>query len=134
VLSACRPFHHTRPRVLIHQILGGRYDFSSPSWESVSDSAKDFVSKLLVVDPDDRLDAENALKHEWIVNRKQMPNELPSSDVYAKIEHSLLNYRYISELKRLALTVIAHRSTQSEIVDLRKVFERYDTQPDVSLD
>jgi calcium-dependent protein kinase len=120
---------------MIDLIMRGEYDFEKvPTWATVSDLAKEFVSKLLVIDPDDRMDAEYALNHQWIVNLEQMPDELPSPDVFAEIEDSLSNYRHFSELKKLALTVIAHRSTQSEIVDLRKVFERYDTGHDVSLD
>lgn len=45
----------------------GKYSFADPSWNNVSDKAKDLISKLLTYDPDQRLSAEDALKHPWIV-------------------------------------------------------------------
>ena len=33
-----------------------------------SKEAKDFVSRLLVVDKESRMSVENALKHEWLCN------------------------------------------------------------------
>ena len=39
----------------------GKFSFSDPCWNSVSDKAKDFISKLLVYDVDQRVTAELAL-------------------------------------------------------------------------
>lgn len=41
--------------------------FSQP-WPSVSNLAKDFVERILTVDPSERLTAGHALKHPWIVS------------------------------------------------------------------
>ncbi len=37
-------------------------------WPSVSNLAKDFVERILTVDPSERLTAGQALKHPWIVS------------------------------------------------------------------
>ena len=37
-----------------------------PEWHSVSDQAKDLVSKLLTYDPAKRISALDALNHPWI--------------------------------------------------------------------
>ena len=39
---------------------------SSEVWNAVSDSAKDLVQKMLVVDVCGRITADDALKHPWI--------------------------------------------------------------------
>ena len=47
--------------VLILQVLRNKPDFRRKPWPSMSDSAKDFVKKLLVKDPHARLTAAQAL-------------------------------------------------------------------------
>lgn len=39
-------------------ITGGKFDFPSPYWDEVSDSAKDLIKKLLCVDPKARWNGE----------------------------------------------------------------------------
>lgn len=38
-------------------------------WESISDSAKDLIKKMLTLDPDSRITAVEALNHPWIKER-----------------------------------------------------------------
>lgn len=49
------------------KIKRGDFKFHSPMWDHVSPEAKDLIKRLLVVDPDKRLDAAGALKHAWIL-------------------------------------------------------------------
>jgi len=42
------------------------YDFPEEYWREVSENAKDFIRRLLVVDPRQRLTGESALKHPWL--------------------------------------------------------------------
>jgi calcium-dependent protein kinase len=125
-----KPFYHKSRHVLIERITRGTYKLGAIEW----DSAKEFVKNLLVIDPEERMDAATALKHHWIVNVENAPKDLPSADLVTKIEDSLSNYCHVPELNKLALRIIAHRSTQSEIGDLCKIFEEFDTEPDVSSD
>ena len=37
------------------------YEFPSPYWDDISDSAKDLIKKLLVVEPKERLTASEIL-------------------------------------------------------------------------
>uniref|UniRef100_A0A287B9M7 Ribosomal protein S6 kinase n=1 Tax=Sus scrofa TaxID=9823 RepID=A0A287B9M7_PIG len=53
------------------------------NWDSISDAAKDVVSKMLHVDPHQRLTAVQVLKHPWIVNREYLSqNQLSRQDVH----------------------------------------------------
>jgi calcium-dependent protein kinase len=130
LLATSKPFFSRDKRRMIDLIMRGKVTFGSQIWNAISEDAKDFVQKLLVVDPKMRIEGADAVKHPWIVNREQLPDELPSDDVLASIDGSLLNYRHTSQLKKLALTVIAHRSTTKEILQLRKAFDRFDTVKD----
>lgn len=60
------PFYEENTAALFAQILEGRYDFPEPYWDDVSNSARDLINKLLVVEPASRLTCEEALAHPWI--------------------------------------------------------------------
>jgi calcium-dependent protein kinase len=113
LLSASKPFYSRRRRQMIDLIMRGDYNYDdAPIWkELISTDAMDFIDKLLVVDPKTRWDAAKALKHPWLVNREQLPDEKPSEAILGQVEGSLLNYRHTSAFKKLALNVIAHRSS-----------------------
>ena len=49
----------------MENIKKGKFQFKQNSWKGVTKEAKDFISKLLVKDPIDRLNAEQALQHPW---------------------------------------------------------------------
>jgi serine/threonine protein kinase len=38
----------------------------SPDWDTITDSAKDFIRNLIRVNPDERMTAHDALNHSWI--------------------------------------------------------------------
>jgi serine/threonine protein kinase len=43
-----------------------QFDFDSPEWDGISDSAKDFIRNLLVKDPSKRYTAAQCLDHAWL--------------------------------------------------------------------
>ena len=45
----------------------GKFSFQDAVWGNVSDEAKDFITRLLTVDPSQRMSAAEALQHDWIV-------------------------------------------------------------------
>jgi hypothetical protein len=48
------------------QIIAGDYEFHSPEWDDVSDTAKDWIRKLLVLDPTKRMTVSEALQHPFL--------------------------------------------------------------------
>ena len=44
----------------------GKFNFNNPAWNNVSENAKDFISKLLVMDPTKRMTAKDSLNHIWL--------------------------------------------------------------------
>ncbi|XP_056466628.1 phosphorylase b kinase gamma catalytic chain, skeletal muscle/heart isoform-like [Gadus chalcogrammus] len=63
LLAGSPPFWHRKQMLMLRMILGGKYDFSSPEWEDRSDTVKDLISRMLVVDPKQRYTARDALNH-----------------------------------------------------------------------
>jgi len=68
LLAGFPPFMGDTLPEIVEQILNADYDFPEPYWDNVSDSAKDFISKLLVTDKTQRMTSELALDHPWIKN------------------------------------------------------------------
>lgn len=65
-LGGYPPFSDPDPVRLNRMILSGRFEFHSPEWDEVSSVSRDFISKLLVVDPAKRMTVEQALEHPFI--------------------------------------------------------------------
>lgn len=71
------------PEEILARIGSGKYALSGGNWDSISEAAKDVVSKMLHVDPHQRLTAVQVLKHPWIVNREYLSqNQLSRQDVH----------------------------------------------------
>ncbi|XP_004368838.1 ribosomal protein S6 kinase alpha-2 [Trichechus manatus latirostris] len=71
------------PEEILARIGSGKYALSGGNWDSISDAAKDVVSKMLHVDPHQRLTAVQVLKHPWIVNREYLSqSQLSRQDVH----------------------------------------------------
>lgn len=84
-----------------------------------------FVKRCLTYDPNERPTADEALKLAWMQKDfEDVSPELDSMDMVQASLHSFANY---GTLKKLALMVIAHKSTSEEIGFLRKLFTKYDT-------
>lgn len=54
LLAGYPPFHDESQPILFRKIRKGKYQYDSPYWDNVSDDAKDFISRMLVVNPKDR--------------------------------------------------------------------------------
>ncbi|CAL8283483.1 unnamed protein product [Merluccius merluccius] len=63
LLAGSPPFWHRKQMLMLRMIMDGRYQFNSPEWDDRSDTVRDLISRLLVVDPAMRLSAEQALAH-----------------------------------------------------------------------
>ncbi|KAF8785151.1 Serine/threonine-protein kinase DCLK1 like protein [Argiope bruennichi] len=51
---------------LFDQILAGKYEFTKPFWDDISDSAKELITMMLQVNPDERYSAAEVLDHPWV--------------------------------------------------------------------
>jgi calcium-dependent protein kinase len=68
LLSGEFPFTGETEEEVFVNVLKGRFTFSSPIWDTISDQAKHLISGLLTTNPVRRLSAKQALEHKWIKN------------------------------------------------------------------
>ena len=125
-LTSVMPFHGPTQRDVLENILSCRYSFSSPRWIGTSKESRDFISALLVLDPGARPTAEHALHHPWLKSDFSKHEKVADEISMDQIKESLLRYSKYSKLKKLALMVVAHKSTSAEIGGLRDAFQKFD--------
>ncbi|XP_046385033.1 phosphorylase b kinase gamma catalytic chain, skeletal muscle/heart isoform isoform X2 [Ischnura elegans] len=63
LLVGCPPFWHRKQMVMLRNIMEGKYSFTSPEWDDITEAPKDLIRKLLVVDPRQRISVADALTH-----------------------------------------------------------------------
>ncbi|XP_053563428.1 phosphorylase b kinase gamma catalytic chain, skeletal muscle/heart isoform isoform X2 [Bombina bombina] len=63
LLAGSPPFWHRKQMLMLRMIMKGEYEFGSPEWDDRSDTVKDLIARLLVVNPERRLTADEALAH-----------------------------------------------------------------------
>ncbi|KAL2094447.1 hypothetical protein ACEWY4_009166 [Coilia grayii] len=61
------------PEDILARIGSGRFSLTGGYWNSVSAEAKDLVSRMLHVDPHQRLSAAQVLRHPWILHKDRLP-------------------------------------------------------------
>lgn len=67
LLAGYTPFDRDSTAEEMQAIVNGEYAFEPEVyWAGVSDSARDFINKLLTIDPTKRMTASLALEHPWL--------------------------------------------------------------------
>ena len=124
LLSGTPPFKGSNDRAVLDKVRVGKFSLQSEAWESVSKNAKDFVRSLLVYNPANRLTAEAALNHPWLLSAKREAMEEPLS---SEVIPSLRRFALLGGWKRAALEAVAFAvPDDDQISHLRAAFQRFD--------
>lgn len=131
LLCGYPPFYGDSDTQIFESVKVGKFDFPSPEWDDISQTAKEFVILMLKKNPKDRPTAADALKHAWL--REQLGFEhVPKT----AISHSgsrfgeFSKYLALKRLKKAALGQIAAHLTQSEVGTLEEIFRSLDHNGD----
>uniref|UniRef100_A0A8C5UCR3 Ribosomal protein S6 kinase n=1 Tax=Malurus cyaneus samueli TaxID=2593467 RepID=A0A8C5UCR3_9PASS len=118
-LPSCTPFANgpsDTPEEILTRIGGGKFSISGGNWDTISDMAKDLVSKMLHVDPHQRLTAKQVLQHPWITQKDSLPqSQLNHQDIQLvkgamAATYSALNSSKPSpQLKPIESSILAQR-------------------------
>ncbi|KYQ94367.1 putative protein serine/threonine kinase [Tieghemostelium lacteum] len=87
LLCGFPPFYASSQNLLFEKILTADYDFPEPEWTHVSENAKNFIKKLIVKDPDQRLTAKKCLEDAWITGE-----EINQSDLHSHFAEKMKKY------------------------------------------
>jgi calcium/calmodulin-dependent serine protein kinase len=68
LLTGSLPFFGSNEQIF-EMILKCNFNKNTRQWQSISDSAKDLLTKMLKLDPKERINIDDALNHPWICDR-----------------------------------------------------------------
>ncbi|CAA0811083.1 Calcium-dependent protein kinase 28 [Striga hermonthica] len=122
LLCGRRPFWDKTEDGIFKEVLRNKPDFRRKPWPGISDSAKDFVKKLLMKDPRARLTAAQALSHPWVREGGEA-SEIPLD---ISILSNMRQFVKYSRFKQFALRALASTLDEEELSNLRDQFDAID--------
>eukprot|EP00801_Mesodinium_rubrum_P003161 Mrub_03161.p1 GENE.Mrub_03161~~Mrub_03161.p1 ORF type:complete len:463 (+),score=141.88 Mrub_03161:81-1391(+) len=126
MLCGYPPFRGETDQEILLRVKKGKFEFDGEEWEYISKDAKDLVSQMLVLDPSKRITAEDILSHNWFASEilEKQNQKTPSSKKF------LNNYSKYCKFKKIVYTYLAMVSSEVELKELKKAFEKMDTNGD----
>eukprot|EP00775_Hariotina_reticulata_P011602 gene11602-11746_t len=127
LLCGYPPFGGKCDARILQRVQQGSYSFANKEWDGVTESAKQMINEMLVMEVEQRSTAAALLQHEWLTTDS---SALPSASLGAHVVHRLRAFANMSHMKRLALVVLAKNVTHREVNRLRDLFMTMDRDGD----
>lgn len=110
-------------------ILKGSFAFDPPEiWSNVSSDARRFITSLLVTDPNNRPTAQGAQKSKWLKKMANKDRTEGDNQLNPGVVKALVNFKEYSDMRKLLCEVLSFTLLPDQIQELRKEFEKMDTE------
>uniref|UniRef100_A0A8D8VIF2 Serine/threonine-protein kinase 17A n=1 Tax=Cacopsylla melanoneura TaxID=428564 RepID=A0A8D8VIF2_9HEMI len=122
LLTGFSPFGGETDSETFRNISKAQLDFPDELFEDISPEAKDFIAKILIKNPKERMTAKEALKHPWLMNKKQIMTRVGCSSCPSIIQNqqNKKNLRkYLSKSREALFEKVISASKQQQ-ENLRK--------------
>ncbi|XP_037956041.1 calcium/calmodulin-dependent protein kinase type 1 isoform X2 [Teleopsis dalmanni] len=125
LLCGYPPFYDENDANLFAQILKGEFEFDSPYWDEISESAKHFIQNLMCVNVDKRFTCKQALGHPWI-SGNEASNKNIHGTVSEQLKKNFAKSRWkqayyaatvIRQMQRMALNSSSNTNSKSDVTD-----------------
>jgi calcium-dependent protein kinase len=133
LLSARPPFPGDDDDEIVENVTEGNYDLESPPFNKLSKNAIDLIQRLLTMDPEQRISAEQALNHPWFKEFKSQEkyNKINDKNTMKNLIENLKTYRRTSVIQETALAYLVHHFPQiKDVVNSCKLFNQIDNNGD----
>ena len=133
LLSARPPFGGQDDNDIMERVATGVYDLESPPFDKVSPSALDLIRKLLTMDVNQRITAEQALNHPWFKENKSQEyyTKIKDNDTMKDLIENLKKYKRTSIIQETALAYLVHHFPQiKDVINSCKLFNQMDKSGD----
>ncbi|CAD8186340.1 unnamed protein product [Paramecium pentaurelia] len=132
LLCGYPPFGGDTNRKIIDNVLKKPLIFDEQDWIKNSNESKEFVRKILVKDPNQRITIDQALNDPWIVKNYEL--QVTDSQL-RRVLTNLMNYNCQSKLQEATLKLIVlYLASREELSELREVFTSIDSKNDGYID
>ena len=133
LLSGRPPFDGDNDNEIIANVTSGEFDLTSRPFNTISKNAKDLINKLLTVNSEKRISAEEALNHVWFKGLKtqELYNKINDKEVMRKLIENLKTYKRTSVVQETALAYLVHQFNHiKDVVNSCKLFNQIDKSGD----
>jgi calcium-dependent protein kinase len=120
------PFNGENNQAIFSRIVKGKYRVEPKR----SSALRDFIKKLLKLNPNDRMAVDEALSHEWIARVEEVDNTALS----AKVINAINAFEHQCKLKKAMAHLVVNRMTARDHKVMETIFSKYDTNNDGHLD
>jgi calcium-dependent protein kinase len=109
-------------------ILRGEFAFEPADiWANVSSTARQFIRDMLKTDPKNRPTARQAQKHEWLQVWASRDRKVTDNVLNPNVVKALVNFKEYSDMRKLLCEVLSFTLLPYQIKELRREFEKMDT-------
>jgi len=133
LLSQRPPFGGRNDKEIMENVKKGTFDLQSPPFNKLSESGIDLINKLLTIDVDKRISAEEALNHPWFKENKskQLFNNIKDKRTIKDLIKNLKSYHRTSVIQETALAYLVHHFPHiKDVVNACKLFNKFDHSGD----
>ncbi len=113
LLSGSLPFVGNNRR-LFELVSRANLMMRKKQWDHVSETAKDLLKKMLVLDPNKRMTVEDALQHQWIRERERFAPKRHLNETVDEMK----KFNARRRLKSLVLSAVSSQEWQRPIVSV----------------
>ena len=134
LLTGRPPFDGNDDDEILKNVEIGVYDKTSYPYPALSSYAKDLINKLLQYDPKKRINAEEALEHQWFktaeFRKKDKVNTIPQA-LAKELISNMTKYKSNNMLKCAVIAYLVHHLTNTEeCLEASKLFIKIDLNSD----
>jgi calcium-dependent protein kinase len=134
LLTGKPPFIGKDKEEVYNAIINKELNLKIPDLFRCSKDAVDFLSKVLVKNPDERLTAKQALEHPWLLDANISQLD-PNQDAGLQhVTHNLLEFSKANQFQKMVLSILSSfKGQQDELGYIKEQFLKLDTNLDGTL-
>lgn len=140
LLCGNKPFTGTTEQDIYKEIKTKEVKFKDKIWDNISNEAKNLIKSMLVKNKKKRININQCLYSDWIINNIKKNNVSNIHDEKYLKEHiikNIIKFKNINQIQLLALFYIIHNlidfSKNEQIISITKEFYFYDKDGDGKL-